>query len=362
LVLRIRALAFDVASASLSAEEGFVVSRVTGTPSMSELVGLSGIDEERLTGIVDRLASQGVLEVTVEGATDPDPDIASVAMAVCGISDVGGTRSNNEDAFAVVDLTTGDLVSATPTGTLVVTGERGILFGVSDGMGGENAGEVASALVLETVRTELGGSFRGDPAGSLAGAVVEANRCVADAATAPDRDGMGATLVALLVVGGTAVTAEVGDSRAYVFRSGALSLITKDQTHIQLLIDQGLLTAEQAKTSRAKNILLQACGKAPDLVVAQRRFELREGDRLLLCSDGLTSQVTDDEIAEVLAVVDSSEAACAKLVTLANERGGNDNVTVLLADVAGPLPPPEPGETVLATLVVLREFSVTGVT
>jgi serine/threonine protein phosphatase PrpC len=376
-VIRIRVKNFDVESLSLSAEEGFVLSRVTGSLSMTELVALSGIEADRLTVIVERLASQGVLDLTVESSNDtvPAPSLeeleeleevkdevaGGVAIAVCGISDVGVARSNNEDAFAVVDLTTGDLVEASATGMLVVTGDRGILFAVSDGMGGENAGEVASALVLETVRAHLGANLESaDPAASLAAAVVEANRRVADAGSAPDRSGMGATLVALLVHGGTAITAEVGDSRAYVLRSGTLSPITKDQTHIQMLIDQGLLTPEQAKTSRAKNVVIQACGKASEVVVAQRRFELREGDRLLLCSDGLTSHLADPEIAAILKGVDSSEGACAKLVSLANERGGKDNITVLLADVAGPLPPPAPGETVGSTLVALREFSVGG--
>ena len=166
---------------------------------------------------------------------------------------------------------------------------------------------------------------------------------------------MGATLVALIIEGESAHVAEVGDSRAYVLRRGELTQITKDQTQIQILLDQGLLTPETAKLSRAKNIVLQAIGKTPDLIVAQRRLGLRDGDRLLLCSDGLTGHVADAEIAQVLGSATSLAHACAQLVTMTNERGGRDNVTVIAASIAGGA---RGHETVEQTLTTIRAFSV----
>ena len=166
---------------------------------------------------------------------------------------------------------------------------------------------------------------------------------------------MGATLVVILIEGASAHIVEVGDSRAYVLRRGELTQLTKDQTQIQILLDQGLLTPETAKTSRAKNIVLQAIGKTSEMIVAQRRLALRHGDRLLLCSDGLTGHVPDAEIAQVLGSAPSLAEACAQLVTMTNERGGRDNVTVVAAEIACS---EQGAETVEQTLTTIRAFSV----
>jgi serine/threonine protein phosphatase PrpC len=395
--ITIRARSFEQKRVALSPEEGFVLSRVIEPLLLADLVAVSGIAEDRLVAIVDRLASQGVLDVVENARRDTTPSpvtpeqlaesgilpviandcrahgngladtgvadeshASGVALALCGISHIGAVRSNNEDALAVLDLTSGVPIEVTQGGTIVVSGPRGILLAVSDGMGGENAGEVASALVLDTIRAQLAAQFRDeDPAGAFAAAVHEANARVKAAGEEPGRVGMGATLVGVLISGGgTAFTAEVGDSRAYVLRIGALTRLTKDQTPVHFLIEQGVLTAEEAKRSAAQNIVLQACGKGSELVVAQRQLELRQDDRLLLCSDGLTLHVSDEEIQTILASVPSVEEACAKLIALANDRGGKDNVTVLLADVAGPLPPPQGGAGVADTLVTIRELDL----
>ncbi|HEY8078345.1 MAG TPA: protein phosphatase 2C domain-containing protein, partial [Labilithrix sp.] len=176
---------------------------------------------------------------------------------VSALSDVGSVRKNNEDAFAVVDLGADDVLDVVGKQTLVETGPRGVLLVVSDGMGGENAGEVASALVLEGTRKHLAdAAVEDDPADALRAAVEHADASVSTAAAEPGREGMGATVIAALVCGSYAYTAEVGDSRAYLLRRGKLVQLSKDQTHVQVLVDQGLLAPEKAKTSSAKSVVL----------------------------------------------------------------------------------------------------------
>jgi len=293
------------------------------------------------------------------GTTELSRDTSAVgpSLTVYGRTDVGVVRTNNEDAFAVIDLEGGVVVEVGEQAA-VEGSARGVVLVVSDGMGGENAGEVASAIVIESVREHLQGSYDpADPADSLRRALDHANVKVQAGAGEPGREGMGATVIALHVGGTTAYTAEIGDSRAYLFRQGKLHLMSKDQTQVQLLLDQGLLTPDAVKTSRAKNVVLQAIGKLPELVVAQRRLELRRGDRLLLCSDGLTGHVTDAEIAGFL-WGDRLDEACDEMIEKAKERGGKDNITVIVAEVDGPAPPAAPGEAVEQTLTTLRAFEV----
>ncbi len=287
------------------------------------------------------------------------PDLGEITLDVCAVSDVGSVRSNNEDAYAVIDRPTGQTIEIPLTGARLDASHGGVLLAVADGMGGENAGEVASALVLESLRRHLCEPSEIDHAPALSRAVESANREVLEAATQPGRHGMGATLIAVLVCGDAAYTAEVGDSRAYLFRGTSLKQLTTDQTQAQMLIDSGFLTPEAAKQSRAKSVVLQACGTVTEVIVAQRRIALRHGDRLLLCSDGLTTHVSNVEIEEVLGTSSPLHQACSRLLMLALERGGQDNVTLLLAEVAG-APGPVDGEVLEDTLETLRAFSVAG--
>jgi serine/threonine protein phosphatase PrpC len=287
------------------------------------------------------------------------PAAVPVVLAMYGVTDMGVVRTNNEDAFAVLDLTTSALIDVTSAVGGRPVGPRGVLLAVSDGMGGENAGEVASALTLETIQQVFAaGGADSDAASTLASAVQTANVRVAEAASEPGRDGMGATFVAVLIEGSVLYTAEVGDSRAYVLRQGTLTQISKDQTQIQILLDQGLMTRETAKLSRAKNIVLQAIGKTAELTVAQRRLDLKHGDRILLCSDGLTGHLEDAEIGQLLASGVSLEDACTELVAMTNARGGKDNVTVVLAEVFAPTLAPRADDTVEATISTTCAFSI----
>lgn len=259
----------------------------------------------------------------------------NIALSVFGCSDVGRVRKSNEDAFVVADLKQAVPIHAMAQPIALEVDSLGILLAVSDGMGGERAGEVASALTLKALRCELPAAQGGTAEAALTASVEKANKRVWDAAHDSNRKGMGATLTAVLIHGRRAYVAEVGDSRAYVLRGSRLCQVTHDQSYAQVLFDAGTLTREQVETFQYKNVILQAIGTRADVVVALNRFTLRRGDRLLLCSDGLTGKVQDEEIRSVLLSTPSLDDACRVLVELANARGGEDNITVVLAEMSG---------------------------
>ncbi len=281
-------------------------------------------------------------------------------MLVAARTDVGKVRTTNEDALAVKDLASGDQIDAATTSALDVQ-ERGVLLAVSDGMGGHQAGEVASALVLESLQTamqqaSLQPGTKGRIHEQLEEAVLRANSTVLTAARAENRRGMGATLTAVFVRGREAYIAEVGDSRGYLLRNGRLRQITRDQSLVQLMVDHGVMSAEEAKHSASKNVILQAMGLAADVRVAIARLELRRGDRILLCSDGVTNEIPDDDLKEIL-IGSEPRAACDSMIATANERGGRDNQTAIVADLTGDgLDPPDEFETVTSTYEVLQAF------
>ena len=282
--------------------------------------------------------------------------MTEISVLFAARTDVGLARASNEDAFEVTDLTSGAHLDGNHTSASLVLGERGALFALSDGMGGHAAGEVASALVLKSVRTALQSAAPGPPQQRLEWAVRQANADVIEAAKAKGRHGMGATLTAVVVEGTQAFVAEVGDSRAYLLRSGKLKQLTRDQSLVQMLVDQGLMSQEEAENSERKNILLQAMGTSPEVHAAIAQVTLRRHDRLLLCSDGISNALSHDELQEIL-VVNGPEAACNRLIALGNERGGDDNLTALVALFDGTgLESATPSETVTATFAVIKDF------
>jgi len=223
-------------------------------------------------------------------------------------------------------------------------------------MGGHQAGEIASALVLESLQAAMQMESKGAIHEQLEEAVQRANQTVMNAARADNRRGMGATLTAVFVRGHEAYIAEVGDSRAYLLRNGRLRQITRDQSLVQLMVDHGVMSPEEAKRSASKNVILQAMGLAHDVRVAIARLELRRGDRFLLCSDGVTNEVSDEELKQTLSG-SAPRAACDTMIALANERGGRDNSTVIVADLSGDsLELPDEFETVTSTYEVLQAF------
>jgi serine/threonine protein phosphatase PrpC len=284
--------------------------------------------------------------------------MTDIYLRVVGRTDVGNVRTNNEDSLVVADLSGHDhAVEARPDGRFNV-GDRGVLLAVSDGMGGLTAGEVASALVIQGLPLALREGRASAPTEELLDAGVQkVNAKVWDASR---RRGirMGATLTAVYVDGPVAWIAEVGDSRAYLIRAGTITQLTKDQSLVQKLLDAGALSPEQAANSPHRGVILQAMGHGPDVSVALARLELRARDCLVLCSDGLTTHLSDEDIRNVVLSSADLTVACHRLVDLAKERGGVDNVTVLLGGVDGPLPPPRVSKNDLAeTFEVVRSFA-----
>ncbi len=257
---------------------------------------------------------------------------SGASVAIGGLTDTGRVREHNEDAFLVVDLDT--LQPCTSTATCTV-GDRGILLAVSDGMGGAKAGEIASAMSLDALAEELeqDGGTTGVP-DRLRRVVVRASRRVNQAAQRPDRRGMGATLTAALFCGGVVHLAQIGDSRAYLLRNGEIRQVTHDQSYVQMLVDEGLMTPEEAETSPQKNVILQVMGQPKDPKVELGKLAVRSGDRLLLCSDGLTNAVPDQDIAKIAFGSGPLDVICKALVDAANAAGGPDNITVVLAVIA----------------------------
>ncbi len=281
----------------------------------------------------------------------------AIRLSVAARSDVGRVRANNEDAFTVADLDTGQRIDDARGLTEIDVQDRGVLMVVSDGMGGHAAGEVASALVVDSLRSTLGETDHAESMERLIEkAVHRANEDVFDAARNAARQGMGATLTAVLVHQREAYIAEVGDSRAYLLRRGRLRQMTKDQSFVQVLLDSGAITSEQAESFANKNWIAQAMGLGRNVHVAIGKLQLRRGDRLLLCCDGLYELVGDGELAELLGLPDLWDG-CNRMIELANERGGSDNVTAVVAKLEGDaLPTAWANESVTQTFEVLQEF------
>ncbi len=235
--------------------------------------------------------------------------MSPLKLVAAGVTDVGRVRDGNED-----DL----LVDA-----------RTSLVAVADGMGGHRAGEVASATALEALRAAVA---NGQP---IRDAIAVANAAVVEKSTSdPELQGMGTTVTAgTLASGGTLLVGHVGDSRAYLVRDGELSQVTKDHSLVEEMVREGELTPEQAEVHPQRSIITRALGIDPDVEVDVYPIELHAGDRILMCSDGLTTMVRPDEIAGILGREDDAEQAAQQLVDAANAAGGEDNVTALVVDV-----------------------------
>ncbi len=266
----------------------------------------------------------------------------SIQVDVFGKTDLGQTRDHNEDTFIVADLTR-DKASLLPEVRHHDIGDRGSLFMVADGMGGAAAGELASAMAADLVHSHLASAWREDPDNSLEQfalrlreALEIANRRIHSyAGQRPEVKGMGTTATAAGVLGTHLIMAQVGDSRAYLIRNGEAVQLTRDQSLTQRLVDAGEMTEEEAERSERRNIILQALGPEPNVVIELTIQELRLNDVLVLCSDGLTGNVKGDEIAKVVTANPEPADACSELISMANDRGGPDNITVAIARFTG---------------------------
>jgi protein phosphatase len=275
-------------------------------------------------------------------------------LSVFGKTDVGRTRDHNEDCFLVADLSA-QRASLLPEVREHEVGPKGSLLVVADGMGGAAAGEVASEMATEVVYEHLLGTWIVDKENTpqqfayrLREAVETANSKIHAIATErQELRGMGTTITAVGVMGDKIYLTQVGDSRAYLVRDGDAVQITKDQSLMQRLVDAGEMTEEEAERSERKNIILQALGPEPRVRVDLTHQTIRKGDAILLCSDGLSGQVTKEEIAELVSQDKNLVTISGELIALANERGGPDNITVIIARFGGDsLKPPDEGETV----------------
>ena len=279
-----------------------------------------------------------------------------VNLTVVGKTDVGLERKTNEDAFVIADLTGDSLVDEQRI-TRFEVGQRGVLLAVSDGMGGHKAGEVASALVVESLHRSMAKQARPGPIDALLEkAALRANREVWEAAHVPGRENMGATLTAVFIHDATAFIAEVGDSRAYLVRNGQIKQVTKDQSYVQLMVDSGAMSTAEAKKSELSSVILQAMGLTESVQIAIGRLALCQGDCFVLCSDGLSSLVSADEIRETVLRAGPLDVVCARLVELAKAAGGDDNITVIVAGVRGDLPAVVAGDRISDALLVVQEY------
>lgn len=237
-------------------------------------------------------------------------------------TDVGRVRSGNEDSH-------GSWVSKDST----ERERRGMLFAVADGMGGAEGGQVASRLAIESLIHSYEAARSGDVLEDLRHAFEEAHRAViARSASEPSLLGMGTTCTAVVIRGREVFMANVGDSRAYLVRDGRIRQLSRDHSVVAHLVERKELTPEQARHDQRRNVVTRSIGVGTQVKVDAEKVEgqLERGDTLLICSDGLHGQVEDSEIAG-LASAPVLEHACHQLIALANERGGRDNVTVLLA-------------------------------
>ncbi|HMD96668.1 MAG TPA: protein phosphatase 2C domain-containing protein [Terriglobia bacterium] len=283
----------------------------------------------------------------------PEESAAEAArVAVFAVSDTGRVRKNNEDAFAVFNLDTGEN-GLDPAVLNHVVGPQGTLLLLADGMGGQASGEVASSMCAATVSRRLYNNLHIVPHTSdvnfgllLREAVEYANQLIFQKGQEePAFRGMGCTLTMAVIRGRSLFVAQVGDSRAYLCRNGAMVQLTHDQTYQQYLAEMGIETPPGRGGGSNRNILLRAVGSRETLEgIEVNCTSLRRGDRILLCCDGLYNMVRiPDDATAVVNGGESLAAKCQALVDRANEAGGADNITVVLAEVDGPgLPPAEP--------------------
>ncbi len=265
--------------------------------------------------------------------------MANVTFSAVARTDVGRVREHNEDAFLLLDRASSS--RAADGQVIQIDPVRGAALAVCDGLGGQAAGEVASAMAADVLAEHFAVAELDEATAPRIGAIMDAavisanERIRQSAAEHRDRRGMATTVTAALVLHGRVYVSQVGDSRAYLLRKGTLTRLTRDQSVVGQLIDDGMDPAE-AERLAARNIVLQAVGVEESLRVETRHWELRREDVLVLCSDGLTGMVVDDKITEIVETTGADlERVASQLIRAANEAGGRDNITVVLARFEG---------------------------
>lgn len=249
---------------------------------------------------------------------EKQPEPAKYHVVASLLSDVGCVREINEDCIRFVQP--GD------PGTV---DEKGLLVLVADGMGGHSGGEVASNMAIDVI-SRVYYQEPSDPQSALKNAFNQASREIFEASSTNENlKGMGTTCTALVLKNGAALAAHVGDSRLYLVRDGQIYLMTEDHSEVMEMVKRGLITLEEARHHPDKNVILRAIGSHAEVEVStwDEPFPVREGDRFLLCSDGLYDLVEDEEIKRAVETAEP-QSACQSLISLAKERGGHDNISV----------------------------------
>jgi protein phosphatase len=283
------------------------------------------------------------LQQAAAEAQAPAQNRSGFAIRSHGVTDRGRRRDRNEDQFLIATLTQALRVRESSVETKGVhCGEpRGHLFVVADGMGGHAAGDQASTLAVRTVEAFVVDSLnwcarlRGDGVALLEEFQKAVQRADDDVVTAtrehPELRGMGTTLTLAYLAGEDLFIAHAGDSRCYLLRHGKLHQLTHDHTLVQAMVERGVISQEEAATHQLRHIVANVVGGDEAGVHAElHKLVLERGDRILLCSDGLTTMVADREVAATVHSSRDPEQACRRLVDRANELGGKDNVTVIV--------------------------------
>jgi PPM family protein phosphatase len=265
----------------------------------------------------------------------------AVSVDSYGLSDVGLIRTNNEDSFLIATPSS-DFGNHNPAEFNGVIPENGAMFIVADGMGGAQAGEIASRMAVDTVARNFINALQKKElldqqtlVSALTETIQQANELIfKEGQKNSEYNGMGTTLTAATIYGTSIFFAQLGDSRAYLARKGVISQMTKDQSLVAQMVASGSLTPEEAKSHPQRNVILQALGIQSQVDVAISIAELKRGDQIVLCSDGLSGKVDAEEMREFLERFEP-KAACQGLVRMARERGGEDNITVIVARFNG---------------------------
>ncbi len=292
----------------------------------------------------DAQRDSGEITIVPDAMTEHDSDRPGrsggrITIRCAGRTAVGQVRDHNEDNFVVANLGAGEVRPRDQVFEDEVD-DRGMLFAVCDGMGGAAAGEVASQMAVDILVEAMrrGGSpkNRDGLARRLVTAVEEAGRRIFEAAQRErSRRGMGTTATVAVLVDKVMFIAEVGDSRAYLLRRGQLKQVTKDQSLVNQLIEAGHLTEDEAEAFEHSNIILQALGTSEAVQVDLTFVELRKGDRLMLCSDGLSGLVHTEMLRATLDEIKDPADCSSKLIEHAETAGGHDNITVVVVDFEG---------------------------
>ena len=295
-----------------------------------------------------------------------------LTVEIHATSHIGRVRRGNEDNYLILNITRSKAwTGAQADGEFVIetqnfeVDDNGVVLAVSDGMGGALAGEVASKMAVESVcekilnedldETLTPEGYEHHLVGKLYNATLYANYLIHQQGRSdPQYQGMGATFTGMGVTPNAVDIIQVGDSRAYLVRNGKIYQVTKDQSLVQQLIDAQQISPEEAETHTLKNVILQALGAQNEIYPVSARLTPSKNDVVLLCSDGLSNKVTAASMQRILTEnIEQLEVACAELVTEANENGGEDNITVILAKLTGDHLPEPSGEDVQLELIDL---------